>query len=145
MTRAPRPSSSRCRPWPSARRSGRPPPHLTPRPRPARPRPAHALSACPGCRGPVRPCRGPRTRVIEDIPADITPVVTEHTIHRSWCPSCRAHVEPTVPDALPGSSIGLRAVVLSAWLHYLPATPLAQIVDVFNFYLHFPLSPGGLV
>jgi transposase len=72
-------------------------------------------------------------------------VVTEHTIHRSWCPSCRAHVEPTVPDALPGSSIGLRAVVLSAWLHYLPATPLAQIVDVFNFYLHFPLSPGGLV
>ena len=50
-----------------------------------------------------------------------------------------------MPDALPGSTIGLRVVVLSAWLHYLLGTTLAQIVDVFNFHLHFKLSPGGLV
>src|SRR6516165_4485318 len=37
----------------------------------------HSLSVCPKCHGPVRPCRTSRTRVIEDIPADITPVVTE--------------------------------------------------------------------
>ena len=72
-------------------------------------------------------------------------MVTEHTIHRSWCPNCRVHVEPAVPDALPGSTIGLRVVVLSAWLHYLLGTTLAQIVDVFNFHLQFQLSPGGLV
>lgn len=105
----------------------------------------HTLSACPRCRGPVRPCRGPRTRVIEDIPADITPVVTEHTIHRAWCPNCKTTVEPAVPDALPGSSIGLRVVVLSAWLHYLLGTTLAQIIDVFNFHLQFTLSCGGLI
>jgi transposase-like protein len=105
----------------------------------------HALSACPRCRGPVRPCRGPRARVIEDIPADITPVVTEHAVHRSWCPNCRAHVEPVVPDALPGSTIGPRVVVLSAWLHYLLGTTPAQIVDVFDFHPHFKLSPGGPV
>ncbi|HMB08156.1 MAG TPA: IS66 family transposase, partial [Isosphaeraceae bacterium] len=93
----------------------------------------------------VRPCRGARTRVIEDIPAGITPVVTAHTIHCSWCPNCRAHVEPAVPDALPGSSLGLRVVVLSAWLPYRLGTTLTQIVDVFNFHLQFPLSPGGLV
>jgi transposase len=105
----------------------------------------HRLSACPKCHGPVRPCRSSRTRVIEDIPADITPVVTEHTIHRSWCPQCRNTVEPVVPDALPGSTIGLRVVVLSAWLHYLLGTTLAQIIDVFNFHLQFKLSSGGLV
>lgn len=105
----------------------------------------HALSACPRCHRPVRPCRGSRTRVIEDIPADITPVVTEHTIHRYWCPSCETTVEPTVPDALPGSTIGLRVVVLSAWLHYLLGVTLAQIVDVFNFHLQFKLSCGGLI
>jgi hypothetical protein len=77
----------------------------------------HTLSACPTCHGPVRPCRGWRTRLVDDIPADMTPVVTEHTIHRSWCPHCKTTVEPTVPDALPGSSMGLRVVVLSAWLH----------------------------
>jgi len=90
-------------------------------------------------------CRSARTRIIEDIPADITPVVTEHTIHRSWCPHCRTHVAPVVPDALPGSTIGLRVVVLSAWLHHLLGTTLTQIVEVFNFHLHFRLSPGGLV
>jgi hypothetical protein len=105
----------------------------------------HPLSACPDCHGPVRPCRGSRTRVVEDIPADVSPVVTEHTIHRYWCPHCRATVEPTVPDALPGSTIGLRVVALSAWLHYLLGVTLAQIVDVFNFHLRFKLSAGGLV
>jgi transposase len=105
----------------------------------------HTLSACPKCHGPVRPCRSSRTRVIEDIPQDITPVVTEHTIHRYWCPQCRDTVEPVIPDALPGSTIGLRVVVLSAWLHYLLGTTLAQIIDVFNFHLHFKLTAGGLV
>jgi transposase len=105
----------------------------------------HTLSACPKCHGPVRLCRTSRTRVIEDIPADITPVVTEHTIHRYWCPACRETVEPVVVDAFAGSTIGLRVVVLSAWLHYLLGTTLAQIIDVFNFHLQFPLSPGGLV
>src|SRR5512147_2227067 len=94
----------------------------------------HTLSACPKCHGPVRPCRSSRTRIIEDIPADITPVVTEHIIHRYWCPQCRDTVEPVVPDALPGATIGLRVVVLSAWLHYLLGVTLAQILDVFNFH-----------
>jgi transposase len=105
----------------------------------------HTLSACPECHGPVRPCRSSRTRVIEDIPADITPVVTEHTVHRYWCPQCRDTVEPVVLDALPGSTIGLRVVVLSAWLHYLLGTTLAQIIDVFNFHLQCKLTAGGLV
>ena len=117
--------------------------------RPAPPRidrrEGHTLSTCPKCHGPVRPCRSSRTRIIEDIPADITPVVTEHTVRRYWCPGCRTTVEPVVPDALPGATIGLRVVVLSAWLHYLLGTTLAQIVDVFNFHLHFELSAGGLV
>jgi transposase len=105
----------------------------------------HTLSTCPRCQSPVRPCRSSRTRIIEDIPADITPVVTEHVIPRYWCPGCHATVEPVVTDALPGSTIGLRVVVLSAWLHYLLGTTLAQIIDVFNFHLQFKLSAGGLV
>lgn len=121
------------------------PGHRRPRPTRIDHREEHRLSACPKCHGPVRPCRSSRTRIIEDIPADITPVVTKHTIHRFWCPQCRDTVEPLVPDALPGSTIGLRVVVLSAWLHYLLGTTLSQIIDVFNFHLQFPLSAGGLV
>lgn len=131
-----------------AKRKGAVPGHAgSRRPQPTRidRREEHTLAACPNCHGPVKPCRGSRTRVIEDIPADITPVVTEHTIHRSWCPRCKATVEPTVPDALPGATIGLRVMVMSAWLHYLLGTTLAQIIDVFNFHLQFKLSAGGLI
>jgi transposase len=108
-------------------RGGRPGHPRQRRPAPARidRREEHALSAGPRCHGPVRPGRGARTRVVEDIPAAITPVVTEHTIHRYWCPQCRDTVEPVVPDALPGSTLGLRVVVLSAWLHYLLGTTRA--------------------
>src|SRR4051794_31281483 len=120
------------------------PGHRRPTPRIGR-HEEHTLSACPRCHGPVRACRSSRTRIIEDIPADITPVVTEHTIPRYWCPHCRDTVEPVVPDALPGSTIGLRVVVLSAWLHSLLGVTLAQILDVFNFHLHFKLTAGGLV
>jgi transposase len=89
----------------------------------------------------VRSCKGTRTRVVEDI----TPVVTEHTIHRYWCPACRTTVEPVVTDALLGSSIGLRVVVLFAWLPDLLGATLIQIIDVFNFQLRLKLSSGDLV
>jgi transposase len=81
----------------------------------------------------------------EDIPAGIQPVVTEHTIHRDWCPHCKKSVEPRVPDALPGGQIGNRVVVLSSWLHYGLGNTLSQIVEVFNQHLHFQVTPGGLM
>lgn len=137
---------------PTAKRQAKPkgakpghPGHRRPTPTRIDRRETHSLETCPKCHGSVQPCRSSRTRIIEDIPADITPVVTEHTIPRYWCPHCRVTVEPTVPDALPGSTIGLRVVVLSAWLHYLLGTTLAQILDVFNFHLQFKLSCGGLI
>lgn len=105
----------------------------------------HRLDVCPDCGGPLQRCRQTRTRIIEDIPEIIEPVVTEHTIHRDYCPSCQKQVEPKVPDALPNATIGHRVLVLTAWLHYGLGVTLAQIIDVFNFHLHFPLSAGGLI
>ena len=105
----------------------------------------HQLADCPTCHGPVTRTKATRRRTIEDIPEDITPVVTEHTIPRYYCGQCQTYVEPPVVDALPGMQVGLRVMVMSAWLHYLLGTTLAQIVDVFNFHLHFRLTPGGLV
>ena len=106
---------------------------------------AHTLETCPNCQGPVAPCQQTRTRIVEDIPEDIKPVVTEHTIPRYWCPKCGKTVEPTVPDALPGSTLGLRVLVLTAWLHYALGNTLSQIIEVFNFHLQMKLTAGGLV
>lgn len=104
----------------------------------------HRLNRCPDCGGRLKRCSSTRTRYTEDIPKDIQPVVTEHTIHRDWCPKCKRRVEPAVPDALPGSTLGNHVLVLSGWLHYALGNTLSQIVEVFNHHLHFKLSSGGL-
>lgn len=117
----------------------------------ARPRPAHIdrheshqLPACPTCGGELTRTGRTRTRIVEDIPGDLRPEVTEHTVHRDWCPCCKRQVEPQVPDALPGCTLGNRTVVLSAWLHYGLGVTTRQIVDVFNGHLHLPITDGGL-
>lgn len=105
----------------------------------------HRAACCPHCQGPLKRCAQTRTRYTEDIPENLQPVVTEHVIHRDWCPRCRKAVEPRVPDALPGSQIGNRVLALSAWLHYGLGQTLDHIVEVFNCHLHFPLTPGGML
>jgi transposase len=103
----------------------------------------HTLERCPDCGGPVGPARSKRRRVIEDIDeARVT--ATEHTIGSHYCPQCKKRVEPRVAEALPRSTVGNRAVVLSSWLHYGLGQSLSQIVSVFDSLFHFPISAGGL-
>lgn len=104
----------------------------------------HRASRCPRCGSRLQHCGETRTRYTEDIP-QVQPEVTEHTIHRDWCPQCRRQVEPKVADALPGSTLGNRVLVLSAWLHYGLGNTLSQIVEVFNFHLQMKITSGGLV
>ena len=117
----------------------------------ARPRPqhidrheAHQLPACPTCGGELTRTGRTRTRLVEDIPENVKPEVTEHTIHRDRCPCCKKPVEPQVPDALPACTLGNRTVVLSAWLHYGLGVTTRPIVDVFGGHLRLPLTDGGL-
>lgn len=105
----------------------------------------HRADVCPDCGGPLNRCADTRKRYTEDIPENIQPVVIEHVIHRDWCPACQKKVEPVVPDALPGSPLGHRVLVLTAWLHFALGNTLSQIIEVFNFHLLMKLTPGGLV
>lgn len=54
------------------------------RPTPARidNRQTHRLKRCPHCDSQLQRCDRKRTRIIEDVPEDIQPVVTEHTVWR---------------------------------------------------------------
>ena len=104
----------------------------------------HRAKRCPDCNSRLKRCGETRKRYIEDIP-EVQPEVTEHTIHRDWCPKCKKKIEPPVPDALPGSQLGNRVLVLSAWLHYALGNTLSQIVEVFNFHLQLKLTEGSLV
>ncbi len=105
----------------------------------------HKLDRCLKCGNELapKPART-RVRIIEDI-AETEPVATEHTIHASYCSNCKEMVEPIVPDALPGATIGHQMLALTAWLHYGLGQTLSQIVAVLNFHLQFQISEGGLV
>jgi transposase len=105
----------------------------------------HRLKRCPHCNGRLQRCHHTRTRITEDIPEDIQPVVTEHTIHRDYCPRCKRHVEPVVPDALPRATIGHHLISLTSWLHYGLGVTIDQIVEILSYHLQTKLTPGGLV
>jgi transposase len=105
----------------------------------------HRAPCCPDCGGPLQRCRRQRSRVIEDIPEHLQPVITEHVIHRDYCAKCRKHVEPAVPDALPRAALGHHVVALTSWLHYGLGVTIDRIVDIFSYHLHTQVTPGGLV
>jgi len=105
----------------------------------------HRLKCCPHCAGPVQRGRRTRTRIIEDIPEEITPVVTEHTLHRDYCPNCKKDVEPVILDAMPGATLGHSVVSLSSWFHYGLGVTIAQVIDILSHHLQTRITPGGLV
>ncbi len=105
----------------------------------------HRLACCPDCSGPLQRCQRSRRRVIVDIPTELRPEATEHTIWRDYCPACKSHVEPVVPDALPKSVIGHRAVALTSWLHYGLGVTIDQIVEIMGYHLQTRLTPGGVM
>jgi len=86
-----------------------------------------------------------RTRIIEDIPEIIETVVTEHTIHRDYCPNCKKHVEPVVPDAMPKATLGHQVISLTSWFHYGLGLTIDQVVDILDYHLQTKLTPGGLI
>jgi len=105
----------------------------------------HRLDVCPCCHGPLQRCTRSRTRIIEDIPQEITPVVTEHTVHRDYCPACRRHVEPAVPDAMPNATLGHHVIALSSWFHYGLGVTIGQVKDILGCHLHTDITAGGLL
>jgi hypothetical protein len=103
------------------------------------------LKVCPGCGGPLQRCQRTRTRLIEDLPENLQSVVTEHTLHRDYCPKCKKHVEPVVPDALPNATFGHRLVSFASWCHYGLGVTLDQLIDILQYHLRMKLSAGGLM
>ncbi|MCX6619260.1 MAG: IS66 family transposase [Acidobacteria bacterium] len=136
---------------PAPRREGKPgakPGHVGSR-RPAPPRidrrEEHRAEVCPDCGGELQRCKRKRTRTVEDVLADLRTEVTEHTVHRDYCPACKKHVEPTVPDALPNATIGHNLAALTGWLHYGVGVTSRQVLDLVGIHLHTRLSAGGLI
>lgn len=74
------------------------------------------LKECPNGRGHrLSRVQETRPRTVEDAPM-VQSIVTEYEIERRWCRDCGKLVEPCVPGVLPGAQVGLRAMLIVAWL-----------------------------
>lgn len=106
----------------------------------------HPLTHCPDCGTDLgdKP-KKTRTRVIEDIPPKpAEPEVTAHGIDGGWCPKCKKFVEAPVDAALPRSTLGLRVVLLAAWMHFALGTSANAVVKYLARVHGFKVSCGGL-
>jgi len=103
----------------------------------------HTLTHCPQCLCPLGEPVSYRERITEDLPK-VKPVITKHIIQIYYCPKCHKPVEAPVEDALPKSTIGIRLLIQTAYLHFYLGLPLRQVVTYLNSCLYFPVTPGGL-
>ena len=72
-------------------------------------------------------------------------MVTEHTIHRDYCPNCKMDFEPVVPDAMPNATLGHHAVALSGSFHYGLGLSIEQSRDLLGGHLRMEVTAGGLM
>jgi len=103
------------------------------------------IASCPCCGGKLSSVQEIRQRVVEDIPEPQQPIVTRYIIERKYCSSCKKIVEPEVPDALPGARIGLRAMLLVAFMKIRLALPVQKIVEFLRSQYSFLISPAEVV
>jgi hypothetical protein len=104
----------------------------------------HKLEFCPHCGAQVKDSRRQRKRYIEDIVLT-PPEVTEHIVHRYWCPDCKKEVEPVVDTAMPGDNIGVNVYLYFAYLHYALGISIGNLVRMLSFLFHFRISSGALI
>lgn len=103
----------------------------------------HKLDHCPHCQERVGPGIKSHERYIEDIPP-IEPEVTKHTVYTHWCPNCQNFVTAPMTEAMGNANLGIRLVVLSAWLHYAIGISVRNVVKILNIVCSFSVTPGGL-
>lgn len=104
----------------------------------------HPLKHCPDCGLSLEHSKANcRSRLIEDIP-ELSVEIVEHTTERKWCPSCKKTVEAPVCEALPGSVIGIRLAVFTAFLHYFVGVSLRHITKLLQVCSGHRVSIGAL-
>jgi hypothetical protein len=104
----------------------------------------HPLTQCPDC-GLALDNSKPhcRSRLVEDIP-ELAVEVVEHIVERKWCPACEKTVEAPVCEALPGSVIGIRLAVFTAFLHYFIGVSLRHITKLLEISSGHRITIGAL-
>lgn len=102
------------------------------------------LKNCPDCCGNnLSRIQEKRTRTIEDITVAQT-TATQYTLERRYCRDCQNIVEPIVPGALKAARIGLRAMLMVAWLRIGKRVPEQTVAELMLDCFGLKISAGEI-
>ena len=105
------------------------------------------LDCCPDCALDLSEKEGRETsgRLVEDIalPQDKT-TLSKEVEESKWCPRCMRMVSSKTQKALPGSDIGLNAVIEMAYMWVMSALSLPKIQALFQSFKALRISTAGI-
>lgn len=105
------------------------------------------LDACPNCGIDLsdRQGRATSSRLVEDIAPPQEKTTRYREIEESkWCPGCKKMVSSKTEKALPGSDIGLNAIIEMAYLWVMSALPLPKIQALVHSFQALQISTAGI-
>lgn len=102
---------------------------------------------CPDCHTKLKRSGAITTHTVEDIPtvSQIKPIVTEYSVERQWCATCKKEVVAKPVEVIPGSKVGINLIVYIMLLKYGAKVPLDAIVLLLHQQYGMALSKGGIV
>lgn len=105
------------------------------------------LNTCPDCATDLSDQQGKQksSRIVEDIePPRKNTRVTDETVETKWCPKCKKMVSSKTEKALPGSDIGIHAMIEMAYLWVMCSLSLPNIQAFFNNFKTMTVSTAGI-
>lgn len=107
----------------------------------------NVLDVCPECATLLvdEPAVDAPSRVVEDIaPPSVSTTVVEEVCERKRCPKCKKVVASVADSALPGSDLGLNALILVAYFWVVSALSLPAIQRALSQFHALTVSTSGL-
>ncbi len=105
------------------------------------------LDSCPECANNLKDKVGKArpARLIEDIPAPAEKTtIFEEITESKWCNRCKKMVSSKSEKALPGSDIGLNAMIEIAYLWIMCALSMPNLQSFFNAFKSCTVSTAGI-
>lgn len=103
------------------------------------------IKACPECGcTELSKVQEIRKRVVEDIPI-AHPVVTKYLVERRYCPNCKCLVETPVTAAFPKARLGIRVMLMVAWLKIGLRMTEQAIPEVLKASFGLTISEGEVI
>lgn len=75
----------------------------------------------------------------------VKPLVTQYSIERQWCTTCKKEVTAKPVEVIPGSKLGINLITLIMLLKYGARVPFDSLVFLLNHQYGIAVSKGGIV